>query len=124
MYRNVKILTLFNFFTDFKLYAPVAIIYFADVSGSFALGMSIFAITMVSSALFEIPTGIFSDRIGRKKTVVIGALCALFYSIFYALITVELMDLTDSEIEELMHLVRTAAPGAGGSTGTRVLQGA
>jgi hypothetical protein len=39
-------------------------------------------------------------------------------------ITVDLMDLTDSEIEELMHLVRTVASSAGGSAGTRVMQGA
>ncbi|PIY72314.1 hypothetical protein COY87_01605, partial [Candidatus Roizmanbacteria bacterium CG_4_10_14_0_8_um_filter_33_9] len=62
-----------------------AIIYFARVSGSYALGMSIFSITMISSALFEIPTGIFSDKIGRKKTVILGALLAVLYSLFYAL---------------------------------------
>jgi MFS family permease len=82
--RNIKVLTWFNFFTDFKLYAPVAIIYFSRVSGSFALGMSIFSIAMISSALFEVPTGIFSDRIGRRKTVILGALCAVLYSVFYA----------------------------------------
>lgn len=84
LYNNVKILTWFNFFTDFKLYSPVAIIYFAKVSDSFALGMSIFSITMLSSAIFEIPTGVFSDMIGRKRTVMFGALAAVIYSIFYA----------------------------------------
>lgn len=83
--RNIKLLSWFNFFTDFRLYAPIAIIYFANVSGSFALGMAIFSITMVASALFEIPTGIFSDLIGRKKTVILGALAAVIYSIFYAI---------------------------------------
>jgi len=85
MNRNIKLLTWFNFFTDFKLYAPVAIIYFSQVSGSFALGMAIFSIAMVSSALFEIPTGIFSDMIGRKKTVILGAISAVLYVVFYAL---------------------------------------
>jgi len=85
LHKNIKLLTWFNFFTDFRLYAPIAIIYFARVSGSYALGMSIFSITMISSALFEIPTGIFSDKIGRKKTVILGALLAVLYSLFYAL---------------------------------------
>lgn len=85
IYRNVKILTWFNFFTDFKLYSPVAIIYFAKVSNSFALGMSIFSLAMLSSAIFEVPTGVFSDMIGRKKTVMLGALTAVLYSIFYAI---------------------------------------
>ena len=80
MHKNIRVLTWFNFFTDFKLYAPIAIIYFAQVSGSFALGMSIFSIAMISSALLEIPTGVFSDRIGRKKTMS-ATWCVVFYAI-------------------------------------------
>jgi MFS family permease len=83
--NNIKLLTWFNFFTDFKLYAAIAIIYFAQVTGSYALGMSIFSVAMISSALFEIPTGIYSDRIGRRKTMIIGAASAVIYSIFYAI---------------------------------------
>lgn len=85
IHNNIKILTWFNFFTDFKLYAPVAIIYFSHVTGSFALGMSIFSIAMISSAIFEIPTGVFSDRIGRRKTVIWGAASAVLYALFYAI---------------------------------------
>jgi len=84
VHRNIRLLFWFNFFTDFKLYAPVAIIYFAHVTGSFALGMSIFSISMISSALLEIPTGIFSDLVGRRKTVLLGSLSAIAYSVFYA----------------------------------------
>lgn len=83
--KNIKILTWFNFFTDFRLYAPIAIIYFANVSGSYALGMSIFSITMISSAFFEVPTGIFSDMIGRRKTVILGSVSAVAYACLYAL---------------------------------------
>lgn len=85
IHRNIKILSWFNFFTDFKLYAPVAIIYFSHVTGSYALGMSIFSISMIASAIFEVPTGIFSDVIGRRKTVIFGAIAAMLYSIFYAI---------------------------------------
>lgn len=84
-HRNIKVLTWFNFFSDFKLYAPIAIIYFAQVSGSFALGMTVFSIAMVSAALFEVPTGIYSDFIGRKRTVILGALAAVIFSVFYAI---------------------------------------
>ena len=55
------------------------------VSGSYALGMSIFSIVMLSAAIFEIPTGVFSDLVGRKKTVVFGALSSVLYVIFYAI---------------------------------------
>lgn len=85
LHKNIKLLTWFNFFTDFRLYSPIAIIYFSKVTGSFALGMSIFSITMISSALLEIPTGIFSDMIGRRKTVMLGAGAAVLFSIFYAI---------------------------------------
>lgn len=84
MHRNVTLLKWFNFFTDFRLYAPLAIIYFADVSGSYVLGMSVFSIIMLSSAVLEIPTGIFSDRIGRKSTIVLGAVASTIGVVLYA----------------------------------------
>src|SRR5258708_4831272 len=83
--KNIKLLTWFNFFTDFKLYAPIAIIYFSLVTHSYALGASIFSITYITAALFDIPTGIFADAIGRKKTVVLGAIFAVLYAVFYAI---------------------------------------
>lgn len=85
MRRNIILLSWFHFFIDFIFYAPVAVLYFAYVSGSYALGMSIFSVVWISSALFELPTGIFSDMIGRKNTIVAGAICSLFSVIFYAI---------------------------------------
>lgn len=85
MHRNIRLLTIFNFFTDFKFYSAIAILYFAQVSGSYALGMAVFGINSIATALLEIPTGIFSDKIGRKKTIVCGAITSIVYSILYAL---------------------------------------
>lgn len=83
--KNIKLLAWFNFFTDFKLYSAIAILYFTKVTGSFALGMSIFSIANIADAIFEVPTGILSDRIGRKKTIIFGALASILYSICFAL---------------------------------------
>lgn len=83
--RNIKLLGILNLFMDIKLYGAIAIIYFTSISGSMALGMSIFSITMISSFIFEIPTGIISDRIGRKKTILMGTIFSLMYSIFFAI---------------------------------------
>lgn len=83
--KNIKLLKLFNFFTDFKLYAPIAIIYFSQISHSYALGASIFSIAMISDALFELPTGLYSDIIGRRKSIALGALAATIATIFYAI---------------------------------------
>lgn len=82
---NVRLLAWFNFFTDFRLYAPIAILYFAQVSGSYALGMSVFSTVMLAQSLFEVPTGVFSDLIGRKKTVVCGALAGVLSLVCYAI---------------------------------------
>lgn len=84
-HRNIKLIALHNFFTDFVLFAPVAIIYFQQVTGSFALGMSVFSLAYGSSALLEVPTGIISDYVGRKKTLILGSLASVLCVIFYAI---------------------------------------
>lgn len=84
IHKNIRLLTWFNFFTDFKLYSAVAIIYFSRVTGSLALGMAVFSITSIADAVFEIPTGMLSDIVGRKKTIVLGALSAVVYAVLYA----------------------------------------
>lgn len=83
--RNIKLLRWHSFFTDFELWAPLGIIYFSKVSGSYLLGTSIYSTIMVSSAIFELPTGVFSDKFGRVKTFVFGSLSYLFSGIFFAI---------------------------------------
>lgn len=85
MQKNIKLLTLFNFCNDFVFFAPIAIIYFAKVTGSYSLGMSIFSVVYISSAVFEVPTGILSDYIGRKKTMIFGSIFSILCIIFYAI---------------------------------------
>jgi MFS family permease len=83
--RNIKILTWQGFFIGFSLWSAIAAIYFSKISGSYVLGLSIFSIANVSGALFQIPTGIFSDLIGRKYTTMLGGLAYTFSGIFYAI---------------------------------------
>jgi len=47
--------------------------------------MSIFSVVNIADALFEVPTGVLSDMVGRRNTVILGAISAVFYSVFYAL---------------------------------------
>lgn len=83
--RNIKILTWQGFLIGFSLWSAIAAIYFSQVSGSYTLGLSIFSIANISGALFEIPTGVFSDKIGRKYTTVMGGLAYTFSGIMYAI---------------------------------------
>ena len=85
LHKNIKLLTWFNFFVDFRLYAPVAIIYFANITGSYALGLSVFSIEMIFNSIFQIPTGYVSDFFGRKRTIILGSLAYIICLIFYAL---------------------------------------
>ncbi|MEI8232510.1 MAG: MFS transporter [bacterium] len=86
MYRkNIRLLKIFNFLIGFSLFAPLAIIYFARVSGSYTLGASIFGITMLASAIFEVPTGVWSDRVGRRGTIVLGSWARVIAFILYAI---------------------------------------
>lgn len=82
--RNIRLLSVFNFFTDFKFYSAVLIIYFARVTGSYALAMSLFSVVYLASAILEVPTGLYSDLLGRKNTVILGAASATLSAIFYA----------------------------------------
>ena len=76
---------LFNFFVDLRFFTPVAILYFAQVTGSFASGMLVFSVIMLSAALWEVPTGILSDQMGRRRTVILGAVASTAAVVFYAI---------------------------------------
>ncbi len=83
--KNIYLLSLFNFLIGLTFFAPIAVIYFAKVSGSYMLGTAIFGVIMLSAALFEIPTGILSDRVGRKHTFILGSVARITGFIFYAI---------------------------------------
>nr|WP_269128763.1 MFS transporter [Nonomuraea sp. K271] len=82
--RNVRLLSWFNFFGDFRMYGPIMVIYFAQVTGSYAAAASLLAVKMLSSAAFEVPTGVFSDRLGRRGTMIAGAVVMVAAHLGYA----------------------------------------
>lgn len=82
--RNINLLRWHNFFLDLRFYGPITIIYFAQVTGSYALGLAVFSIAAITSTIFEIPTGVLSDRVGRKKTIILGSLASVLAISSYA----------------------------------------
>jgi MFS family permease len=76
--RNIQLLSLFNLCLDFRIYAPIAVVYFAHVTGSYALAVLIFSIAKIASTMFEVPTGVFSDFAGRKATLIVGQIASVF----------------------------------------------
>lgn len=83
--KNLRLLSVFKFLIGFSLFTPLAIIYFSKVSGSYTLGTSVFGIIMLSGAIFEVPTGVLSDNIGRKYTMVLGSWSRVLAFVFYAI---------------------------------------
>lgn len=81
--KNLKLLNVLTFLNGFRAYEGVLAIYFATISGSFSVGMTMFALMNLSASFFEVPTGILSDNIGRKKTLLIyyfsGTLAILLF---------------------------------------------
>ena len=82
--RNVRLLSWFNFFGDFRMYGPIMVIYFAQVTGAYTAAASLLAVKMLSSAAFEVPTGIISDRLGRRGTMIAGAVVMVAAHLGYA----------------------------------------
>jgi MFS family permease len=81
--NNIKLIAFFNFFSEFLLYSPIAVIYFSKETGSFTLGMSIFSIVTITQTLCEMPMGFISDSIGRRKTMIFGSSLMIFSLLFY-----------------------------------------
>lgn len=82
--KNFALLKWYNFFYDFRPYDAIAVIYFAQVTGSFALGLAVFSVASIAATLFEVPTGVLSDRLGRRKTVIYGSIASVIALSFYA----------------------------------------
>ena len=83
--KNIGLMPLFNFLIYTKLFTGIISVYFAKVTGSYAVGISLFAIIQVSLALMEVPTGVFSDTLGRRKCLIIGAVLSLMSVLFFAI---------------------------------------
>jgi len=52
--KNITLLKWYNFFYEFRPYGAIAILYFTQITGSFALGLAVFSIASIAAA--GIPT--------------------------------------------------------------------
>ena len=84
MIRNVRLLYVHNFLNDFRFHSAFLVIYFAQITGSYSLAMIVVAIEAFTSALMDIPTGVFSDFMGRKCTIAVGSIVTTASVSFYA----------------------------------------
>ncbi len=81
---TVRLLYLGRFFVSLRFFAAIQVVYFAQITGSYALATSLFAASTVAQACLELPTGVFSDSLGRSRTAVLASLAALGSVTLYA----------------------------------------
>ncbi len=65
--------------------STLAVIYFEKITHSYALAMLVFSLSALITMFLEIPFGIMSDKIGRKKTLIAGSFCFFLSFLLWAL---------------------------------------
>lgn len=83
--RNIRMFPWFYGLWGFCPYSVIAILYYEQLTGSYAVAMSVFAASSVFSSLLEIPMGVISDLIGRRRTMIAGGISFLCGDIFYVM---------------------------------------
>ncbi len=74
--KNIRLLYIHNFLVDFRFQDAFRPIYFAQITGSYTLAMAVFSVAWMTSAFVDIPTGVLSDKMGRKFTIVLASVCS------------------------------------------------
>jgi MFS family permease len=69
------VLTAATFVSNLHFYLPVFVFYLQQRGLSLAEVNALQFAALLSTAIFEVPTGIFGDRFGRRTSVVLGTLC-------------------------------------------------
>ena len=62
----------------FMVFMPIVVLFFQSNGLNLREVMTINAIYSLSTAFFEIPSGYFSDKFGRKHSIIIGTLFITF----------------------------------------------
>lgn len=80
---NTHKIALITFFSSLYLYGHIGTLYLQDRGLSLFQVSSIWSIIVATIFLAEVPTGIFADIIGRKKSVIIAFLLQLVGEVWY-----------------------------------------
>lgn len=70
--KNIHILHITTFFSALYFYHQIVTLYLLDKGLSLLEINSLFGIILITQSVFEIPTGIIADRIGRKSSIILA----------------------------------------------------
>jgi MFS family permease len=71
--NNIAALKLFTFLDSLYPLSILLIVWYYQITGSYTLAAAMFGISTIASGLFEIPSGIISDKLGRVRNIRISA---------------------------------------------------
>ncbi|MCL2629612.1 MAG: MFS transporter [Alphaproteobacteria bacterium] len=83
--RNIILFKLDRFFGGLWPLSALAVVYFQQITGSYAFAMSVFGIGSIIQSLSEMPANVVSDRAGRRTALIISASLVLASFIAFAL---------------------------------------
>ena len=73
--KEIKKLYLFTFFRSLTFFASISIAFYNSNGLSYFQIMALQSIYGIMTAVFEIPSGVLSDLLGRKRTLILGTVC-------------------------------------------------
>ncbi|AGI66821.1 major facilitator superfamily permease [Octadecabacter antarcticus 307] len=82
--RNIQLYRWSRFLRSMIFWQAVWFLYFQNVLSA-TEAILLYAVYDVASTLLEVPSGYMSDRLGRRKTLIASAICALFGTILLAI---------------------------------------
>jgi MFS family permease len=72
--KNVKTYYLYSTFAELLILGPILVLFLIAKGLSFTEIMVLQSISAIAVVLFEVPTGAVADKIGRKESILLGAL--------------------------------------------------
>lgn len=73
-FNEISKLSLMNFFLHLFFLSPVAVFFYQQRGLNYFQILALESVLVLFIFLFEIPTGLFADKFGRKKSIVVGTL--------------------------------------------------
>lgn len=72
--KNIKVYKIYSIFSELLILGPIIVLYLLARGLEFTEIMVLQSIAAVAVVLFEVPTGVVADKIGRKFSMILGSL--------------------------------------------------
>ncbi len=83
--RNLRLFKWDNFLGGLWPLSSLAIVYFEKITASYTIATAVFAVSALMTTFMEIPAGIFSDTMGRRKTLLFSPILVFIAFLCWAL---------------------------------------